>query len=123
MCDVNANLPAGRTLLLIVAISYLVSAVMLVVARWRGVDIGWLYIAGWVVTGVAGAALATQLAPARPAVWVALALVLLPWMLFSLVVDVRLRFWLMVAIDVAGVLAIVYGLALARSALSAAPAV
>ena len=48
-------------------------------------------------------------------------LALLPLMVFSLVLDARLRIWAMVAVDVAGVVAIAIGLWLGRQALGATP--
>lgn len=103
---------------MIVAISYLVSAAVMGFMRWRGAEIGTWFLAGWLLTGLAGVLLAQQLAEARPAVWIGLLVALLPWMVLSLVFDTRLKIWVMVAVDAAGVFAIVYGLALARGALS-----
>ncbi|HEX8910896.1 MAG TPA: hypothetical protein VF796_00955 [Humisphaera sp.] len=114
---IASNLPAGRVLLFVVAGTYVLSAALLGFARWRGAAVAWWVLVGWVATGVAGMALAASLRPGRPAVWAGLLLALGPWMLFSLAYDVRERVWVMAALDVAGLLAIAWGLGMARAAL------
>jgi hypothetical protein len=112
------NLPAGRILLLVVAASYLLSAGLLAAARLRGVRMEHWVIAGWLLTGLAGATLAAALQPGRPVVWVGLLVALGPWMLYSLAYDVREGVWVMVAADVAGLAAIALGLTFSREALA-----
>lgn len=115
----NPNLPAGRTLLVVVAASYLVSAAVLGVARLRGGPVAGWVIGGWLATGAAGVALGLLLRPGRPATWVGLLIALAPWMCFSLAYDVRERVWVMAAVDVAGLAAVAAGLWMAREALPA----
>ena len=110
-------LATGRLLLAFVAATYLLSALLLGIARWRGNAVAGWVIGGWAVLGMIGLLLALQLQPARPALWWTLALVLLPWMLLSLVWDWQLDVLVMVAVDAAGAFAIIYGLWLAREAL------
>jgi hypothetical protein len=112
------NLPAGRLLLAVVAGTYLLSAGLLAAARSRGAKVEAWVIGGWLLTGLAGLALAAALRPGRPAVWAGLLAALVPWMLYSLAYDARERIWVMVAADVAGLAAIAAGLWMARAALS-----
>ena len=102
--------PAARIILFIVAASYVVSGVLLGVARARGEEVPAWVIATWLVTGVAGLALTAALGPGRRGVWVALLIVLGPWMAWSLVGDLRGGHWVIAGIDVLGLGAIGYAL-------------
>ncbi len=109
---------AGRLILLIVAASYPLSAVLLVVLRLRGETVPWIWPAAWLVTGVAGLAIAWMMQPTATWTWWASLAVLMPIMVVSTVVDIRHGYWVIVALDVAGLAAIGYALWLARSLLS-----
>jgi hypothetical protein len=115
----TASLPAARSLLFIVAVSYVVSAAILLLVRLRGGAVGAWVIATWLLTGSAGIVLARMLAPGQAAIWWALLVVLGPWMGYSLYYDLRERIWFMAAIDLAGLFAIAWGLLQGRAALAA----
>jgi hypothetical protein len=112
-----ANLAAGRTLLVVVAATYLLSAALLGWAKSRGSPVETWIVTGWLVTGSWGIVLGLLLRPGAAAAWVGVGLVLVPWMLLSLVYDVRARVWVMAGLDIAGVVAIAAGLWMARAAL------
>lgn len=107
---------AARLILLIIAGSYVLSALILMVVKSRGETVPIWVIATWLLTGLIGAALATALAPARPAVWIGLLLALGPWMLYSFYGDLRLGHWIIAFTDVAALVAIGYALAITSRA-------
>ena len=100
------TIDSARTIYLIVAISYLLSAAILGLMRWRGTEVPAWVIIGWLVTGVVGIALSTALAPGRGLVWAAILVVLVPWMIYALIGDFRLGHYFMVTIDALALLAI-----------------
>jgi hypothetical protein len=112
-----ANLVAGRTLIVVVAATYLLSAALLGWAKSRGSPVETWVVVGWLVTGSLGIVLGRSLRPGAAAAWAGVGLVLVPWMLLSFVLDVRARVWVMAGLDVAGVAAIGAGLWMARAAL------
>lgn len=113
-------LQSARVILISVAASYVLSAVILLVVRLRGTTVPAWVIGGWLVTGVAGVALGYLLAPGRAGVWVAAGVVLLPWMIYSTYGDAMQRSYVMTTVDILGVLAIVYALYLSSHAAFAA---
>jgi hypothetical protein len=102
----------ARTILFWVAASYVLSAALLGVARMRHQPVPAWVILGWLATGAAGMALSLMLSPGRSAVWLGLLVLLGPWMLFSLVEDLRRGFWPIALTDLAGIAAIGYSLAI-----------
>lgn len=107
------SIAIARMIMLIVAASYLLSAALLAVARARGQAVtGWV-IVGWLLTGAAGVALALCLAPGRAGALIVLALVLGIWMGYALIGDLRARHWIIAAIDVSALVAIVYSVHIA----------
>lgn len=102
------SIASARMILMIVAGSYVLSAAILGFVRWRGTTVPSWMIGGWLVTGLLGIALSAMLAPGRGAVWVLLMLVLFPWMIYSLVSDLRSGNWIIACTDVAALLAIAY---------------
>ena len=102
----------AKLILYIVAGSYLVSAAMLGVMRARGTTVPAWVIAGWLLTGLIGLALTAALGPGRGGVWWGLLVALGPWMVYALVGDLRLGHYVIAAIDVAGLSAIAYALAI-----------
>jgi hypothetical protein len=102
----------SRSVLFIISVTYLISAIVLLVFKLRGQTVATWVIVGWVVTGLAGVVLSPMLVEGRAWVWFALAVALVPWMGYSLVADLRHRFWWIAATDVAGLIGI--GWALAR---------
>jgi hypothetical protein len=114
-------LQSARVILISVAASYVLSAVILLVVRLRGATISAWVVGGWLVTGLAGIALGYLLGPGRGGVWVAAGVVLLPWMIYSTYGDAMQRSYVMTTVDVLGMLAIVYALYLSyRDAFAAA---
>ena len=107
-------LATARLILAIVCGSYLLSAAILGVARLRGQPVPAWVILAWLVTGLLGFALLPALRPGRPLVLASIGVVLLPWMAYSLVGDLRGKHWLVAVTDVAGLAAIAYSLWLAR---------
>ena len=102
------NLAAARLILIIVASSYPIAGALLLWAKHKGEDVPWLWPAVWFVTGAAGLVLSLMLSPSRTwPLWPAV-LALGPIMLVSLLVDIRHGYWLIAAIDVAGLVAIAY---------------
>lgn len=93
---------------MIVAGSYVLSAAILGFVRWRGTTVPSWMIGGWLVTGLLGIALSAMLAPGRSAVWILVLLALFPWMIYSLVSDVRGGNWIVACTDAAALLAIAY---------------
>ena len=118
MSDPQSAIATGRLILLIVAASYPLSAALLVVLKLRGETVPWIWPAAWLVTGIGGLVVSWMLASTSgPWVWWALLVLLGPIMVVSTVVDWRHGYWGIVALDIAGLLAIGYGLWLARSLL------
>ncbi|MEM1013293.1 MAG: hypothetical protein AAGI46_13870 [Planctomycetota bacterium] len=118
MSDPQSAIATGRLILLIVAASYPLSAALLVVLKLRGETVPWVWPVAWLVTGIAGLAISWLLSESSGALaWWALLVVLGPIMVVSTVVDWRHGYWGIVALDIAGLLAIGYGLWLARSLL------
>ena len=105
----------ARVILFWVSVSYVFSAAMLGLARFRGQPVPTWAIAGWLTTGIAGVALSLVLAPQRSAVWVGLLIFLGPWMVYSLVEDTRRGYWPVALADIAGLGAIAYSLAICAS--------
>ncbi|MEL7240304.1 MAG: hypothetical protein AAGK78_15710 [Planctomycetota bacterium] len=108
---------AAKLLLLIVAGSYVLSGVLLGWMKHRGESVPMWFIAGWLACGVLGAASSWMLADGRAWAWWTTAVLLGPYMVLSLVWDIRHGAWVMVAVDVAGLFAIAWGLWQARAAL------
>ena len=104
------QLATARVILLSVAGSYLLSALILAWVRSRGETVATFAIVGWAVTGALGLVLALLLAPQRLAVWVGLLVVLGPWMVYATIGDAGEKRIVMTIVDLAGVGAI--GLAL-----------
>ncbi len=103
---------AQRTFLVLSG-TYLLSAVLLQIVHSKRRD-----IALWFATGVGGVVLSLLLKPGRPLVWLGLLVVLGPQMLSATKGDLVRKNRLLVVIDVAGLLSIVVGLALAHRALT-----
>ena len=108
------QLPAARVILAILCASYLVSAALLTWMRLAGQIVPAWKIAGWAVTGIAGAVLLLWLSPDRPLLSILMLVVLGPWMIFALTEDARSRHYFIAAIDLAGLFAIVYALWIIR---------
>lgn len=108
----------ARAILLIVAVSYIISAAVLMIMRQRGEEVPAPFIAGWVVGGVMGMVGASFVAPQSPWAWWLSLVSLGPWMALSLVWDVRQGIWLIAALDVAGLAAIGFALWLSRAAVA-----
>ena len=107
-------LPTAKLILAILCGSYLLSAALLAVARYRGETVPIAVIATWAVLGIIGFGLLPQLQVGRTWVIVALAIVLGPWMAYSLVRDVMGGHWIIAITDVAGLGAIGYSLWIVR---------
>ena len=103
---------AQRTFLAL-SCTYLLSAVILQIANAKRRD-----VALWFATGVGGIVLSLLLKPGRPLVWLGLLVVLGPQMLSATKGDLVRKNRLLVIIDIAGLLSIVGGLALAHRALT-----
>jgi len=99
-----------RTVLFIISLTYLLSAAILTVLRLRGTVVPTWVIAGWMVTGVAGVVLSQLLVEGRPAVWVGLAVALVPWMAYSLYGDVKNGSWVVALTDVGAIVGIAWAL-------------
>ena len=98
----------AQLILTIVAASYPVAAAALWWLRSRGHDVPHWFPAGWLATGVIALAALPWLG--RPWAWWAVLLALGPWMVLSLVLDLRQGIWLIAALDAAGIAAIAWGL-------------
>ena len=96
-----------------IAASYVLSALMLAWVRSRGETVPAWVIGGWLITGLAGLALACGLAEKRPAIWWGLLIILGPWMLYALIGDTTEKHWFMSGLDLAGLIAIARALQLA----------
>jgi hypothetical protein len=98
-------------ILLILAISYLASAGLLAWLKSQGESVPWIWPTAWLVCGIAGVAIAllVERGVGWP-MWVATLLVFVPILAVSTVVDVRLGYWWIVALDVAGLAAAVWAL-------------
>ena len=107
-------LATSKLILAILCGSYLLSAVLLGVARSRGETVPVAVIAGWAVLGLIGFALLPALQPGRLGVIVALCVVLGPWMAYSLVRDLIGGHWIIAITDIAGLAAIGYSLWIVR---------
>jgi hypothetical protein len=108
------ELATSRLILIIVCASYVLSAALLTWARIAGQTVPSWKIAGWLVTGIAGAILLPWLAGNRPLISLAVMIVLGPWMALALSDDLRGRHFIIAAIDLAGLFAIGYALWLIR---------
>ena len=95
-----------------IAASYILSALLLAWVRSHGETVPAWVIGGWLVTGLAGLALAYALAEKRPAIWWGLLIALVPWMLYALIGDTTEKHWFMAALDLAGLIAIARALQL-----------
>ena len=111
MPDLPPVFAPAKLTLYILAASYLVSAALLGVAKSRGEPVPAWVIGTWLVTGLVAVALTPLLAPGRPAVWVGLLVALGPWMAWSLVGDLRGGHWVIAVVDVLGLGAIGWCLA------------
>ncbi|HLL88001.1 MAG TPA: hypothetical protein VK324_01740 [Tepidisphaeraceae bacterium] len=112
----SGSLPVAKLIFTVVAVTYLMSAALLMTVRLRGHPVTLWVIVGWLATGAAGLVLAQFLRPGITPVWLGLLVVLGPWMLFSLVTDLREGYWLIAILDVLGLAAIGYGLAVVARA-------
>lgn len=104
-------------ILLIVGATYPLSAALLGYLKWKGQTVLWAWPVAWLVCGAVGLAAAWLLRSGGMSGWWWLALVALaPLMAVSTVVDTQHALggkggmWFMVGLDVAGLLAIIYGL-------------
>ncbi len=102
--------PAARLILYIVAASYVLSGGLLWVARAKGQSVPAWVIGTWLAAGLIGVGLTYAMAPGRRGVWVALAVVLGPWMAYSLVGDLREGHWVIAILDVGALVAIAFAL-------------
>lgn len=101
--------PAQLTLV-IVAASYVVSAAMLAWMKRGGADVPTWFTVGWLLTGLIGIVASLRLDGSRHWAWWVALLALGPWMTLSLVWDIRHASWWMAALDIAGLIAIAWGL-------------
>jgi hypothetical protein len=105
-----SQLPTSRLILAILCGSYLLSAALLTWARMSGQVVPAWKIAGWALTGTVGAVLLYWLAPHRPAISIAMLIVLAPWMAFALYEDTQSKHFVIAVIDLAGLFAIGFAL-------------
>ena len=103
------EIATARVLFYVMAASYLVSAALLGYARFTGKTVPTYVLAAWGGLGVVALAITPLLTLDRRWVAVVLLVVLGPWMAVSAVQDGRQKVYPMVAVDVAGLLAIGYG--------------
>src|SRR4051812_37794316 len=106
------SIAIARMIFLIVSASYLLSAGLLALARSRGESVAGWVITAWLIAGAVGFAVSFALAPDRRAIIVALVIVLGPWMIYSLIGDVRGGHWIIAIADVAALGAIAYAAAI-----------
>jgi hypothetical protein len=106
---VGESFAGGRTLLWIVAASYPLSAALLLWMKQRGEDVPWIWPLAWLVTGVIGLVSTSVLRDNGGLWWWVALLALVPMMIVSTVVDVRHGYWIIVAVDVAGLIALALG--------------
>jgi len=109
------TITVARIILICVAASYLLSAALLAVAKWRGQSVAAWMVIGWLVTGIAGVALSATFAKGRGAVWIGVLVAMGPWMVWSLIEDLRRGYWAIAVADLAAIGAIGYALMICRS--------
>ena len=103
------DLHTARVLFYVMAGSFLFSAAVLGYLRLIGKTVPTHILLGWSGLGVVALALTPLLTPDHRWVAVILAVVLAPWMAFSLAQDVRFKIYPVAATDVAGLIAIGLG--------------
>ena len=106
----------GRTILLVIAATYVLSAALLLGARLHGEPVSRRAALLWLLTGAAGVALALRLAPGGRFEWVALLVVLVPWMLVSLAGDWDRGLVVMTLVDAAALVGTAAGHAMTFAA-------
>ena len=103
------DLATARVLFYVMSGSFLLSAAILEAVRLSGKTVPAAVLLGWGGLGVLGVALTPLLSPDRRWIAWALAVVLGPWMAYSLVGDLQRKVYPIAATDVAGLAAIAFG--------------